>query len=246
MISPCSYYIERRRFRPAPPPAFHQPQLSPRLLRLIQAEPLASAAVLDLGCGSGRLALALAPHAAWVCGADWSEAAVLAARRQAAEAGLTNCEFRVADVEAIDYDALLPPPGAFSRWDLIVAHLCMADAMIEHAAKALAAGQCLCFVAFHRDQWLETGRRSRFAYDEEQLAQVLRAAGFRIEFLGVEQEIVSFESAEIAFKHYFTAGDLVHRWREDGRLEGLRSYFAAGGRTFTAKSHVIVKARRQA
>ena len=52
------------------------------------------------------------------------------------------------------------------------------------------------FVAFHVDQWRETGRRSRFAYDEVQARRSLAAAGFAVEHLEVEREVQCFGSVE--------------------------------------------------
>ena len=61
-----------------PAPAGHRPpnpgagadDISPRFLALLAAEGLARHRVLDVGCGSGRLALRLAPGAGHVVGLD--------------------------------------------------------------------------------------------------------------------------------------------------------------------------------
>ena len=92
-----------------------------------------------------------------------------------------NVEFVVGDVETSEYTAFGP--------DLITAHLCMSDAIVERAARALAPGRVFAFVAFHTDQWRETGRPSRFAYDEARARRALTAAGFAVEHLEVEQEV---------------------------------------------------------
>lgn len=51
--------------------------------------------ILDLGCGNGRQSRYLARHFDRVVGADVSPSAVARARAEAAEAGVTNVEFRV-------------------------------------------------------------------------------------------------------------------------------------------------------
>jgi 2-polyprenyl-6-hydroxyphenyl methylase/3-demethylubiquinone-9 3-methyltransferase len=70
---------------------------------------LAGARVLDVGCGGGILALAMASRGASVLGIDMSEAGLTAAARQAtangphadASGGARTCEFRRVTVEAL-------------------------------------------------------------------------------------------------------------------------------------------------
>jgi SAM-dependent methyltransferase len=68
------------------------------------ADPGPEDVVLDLGCGTGAIALALAPRAKWVIGRDPSEGMLERARRRAAERGLTNVEFGDGRFRAPDYD----------------------------------------------------------------------------------------------------------------------------------------------
>ena len=143
--------------------------LSRRFLALLEQEGLGGKRVLDLGCGWGRLALVLAVSAARVVGLDRDAGAIRNARERAAGAGLGNVEFHEMDVEREDYGRFAP--------DLITAHLCASDAIMERAGRALPPGGCLGMVAFHVDQWRETGRVSRFAYDEARMEAVLRRAG---------------------------------------------------------------------
>ncbi|MGC4956751.1 class I SAM-dependent methyltransferase [Actinomadura citrea] len=56
------------------------------------------ASILDLGCGRGRHTLAMARRGFHVHGIDFSAAAVAAARRAAASAGLTTATFAVANL----------------------------------------------------------------------------------------------------------------------------------------------------
>jgi len=96
------------------------------------------------------------------------------------------------------------------------------------------------FVAFHTDQWRETGRPSRFAYDEARARRALTAAGFAVEHLEVEQEVQRFASVEEALA---AAIGLAERWKSDGRWFHYVRFLEEGGRTLT-RSHLIVKARR--
>ena len=83
-----------------------------RLDRIVEAElaPVAGLRVLHLQCHFGLDSLTLAQRGADVTGLDFSAAAIHAARRLAAEAGLPT-RFVQADL----YDALeaLPEPGSF-------------------------------------------------------------------------------------------------------------------------------------
>ena len=207
--------------------------ISPAFLALVASEPLARQTALDVGTGRGRVAVALAPHCRRVVGVDREPAAIDEARRRAAAAGLTNVEFVVADAEAVEYAAFEPT--------LVVAHLCMSDAIVERAARALARGRVLAFAAFHADQWRETGRRSRFAYDKAQMESMLTRAGFAIEHLAVERHVRSFTSVEEGLA---VAVGLEEKWRADGRWFRYLKFLEEGGRTLTV-SHLHVKARRR-
>jgi len=155
------------------------PGVSARFLGLLAREPLDRSRILDVGCGAGRLSLALAPAAKSVVGLDREASLIQEARRRAADAHLANVEFHEADVE-VDF---------YERWrpDLVTAHLCASDAIIERAARALVPGACLAMVSFHVDQWKETGKVSRFAYDESRMRIALESHGFAVEALEVER-----------------------------------------------------------
>jgi len=219
---------------PAKPPA----GVSPRFWALLCAEPLKGSAVLDVGTGSGRLALALAPYCLRVVGIDRDAGAIEEATRRAKERRLTNVEFLAFDAEAPeDYDDVM---GEFRRPGLIVAHLCVSDRIIENSSRSLEPGHTLAFVAFHADQWRETGRRSRFAYDEDQVCRVLTGCGFVVQHLEVEREVQHFDSVEAALA---AAIGLAERWKTDGRWFHYVRFLEEGGRTLT-RSHLIVKARK--
>lgn len=200
---------------------------------LLVQEPLSELTVLDVGTGSGRLALEIAPLAAYVVGIDRDAEAITEGRRQAEAKGQSNVEFVVVDAETTEYAAFAP--------GLVVAHLCMSNAIVERAARALPPGRVLAFVAFHTDQWCETGRPSRFAYGEERACEVVTAAGFVVEHLEVEREVRRFGSVEEALA---ASIGLQERWRADGRWFRYVRFLEEGGRTLT-RSHLIVKARRR-
>ncbi len=200
--------------------------------QLLTSESLTGLTVLDVGTGAGRVALALAPHCRQVVGIDHDAKLLDDARRRAAGLTQMNVEFVAGDAEAMEYASFAP--------DVVVAHLCMSDAIAERAGRALAAGRVFAFVAFHADQWRETGRRSRFAYDEDQARNLLARTGFTIEHLEVDRDVQTFSSLEEGLA---AAIGLEEKWRSDGRWVRYLKFLEKGGRTLT-RSHLVVKARR--
>lgn len=85
------------------------------------ARPAADDRVLDVGCGSGRLAVALAPLVEHVTGVDLTPAMLDQARSLQADAGVANVEWRQSDVTALPF-----ADGAFS--------LVTCRAMLHHTA----------------------------------------------------------------------------------------------------------------
>lgn len=219
-------------------PDSRPPGVSARYWTLLHEERLGGADVLDVGTGTGRIALALAPRCRRVLGIDRDAAALAEARHRAAEAGVANAEFADVDAEARDdYLALTP---AWKRPTLVVAHLCMSEAIIAAAARTLRAGEALAFVALHVDQWRETGRRSRFAYEADEARRQLERHGFAVEHLEVEQEVQRFESVEQGLA---AAIGLAEKWKSDGRWFHYIKFLEEGGRTLT-RSQLVAKARR--
>jgi len=209
--------------------------LSPTLVAWLGEEPLQGRAVVDVGTGTGRLALHLAPRARRVVGLDTDAGALVEAQRQARRAGLANVLFVVADVERTDY-------RAFGQPDLVVAHLCMSDAIVERAGSSLPPGGVLAFAAFHTNQWRETGAVSRFAYAPDRARAVLQGAGLRVERLDVEEEVTHFSSEVDALAG---TASLRARWEGDGRWKVWERFVTEGGRTLT-RSRLVVLARREA
>ncbi|HEX4491034.1 MAG TPA: class I SAM-dependent methyltransferase [Acidimicrobiia bacterium] len=105
--------------------------------------------VLDLGCGPGRHALALARRGIEVVGIDHSDEFVALARQAAQHAQLTNARFERADVRALDkraeFDAVICLcQGGFGllggREDVD---------LLRRFARALKPGGRLALTAFH-------------------------------------------------------------------------------------------------
>lgn len=207
-------------------------ELSPAFLRLLETEPLAGLTLLDVGTGAGRLALALAPRARAVVGVDRDARLIEEARKAAAAAGAKNVRFVVGDVEVEEYAPFKP--------DVVVAHLCMSDAIAERAARVLPLGGVFAFVALHPEQWKETGRPSRFALGEVGARRLLKRCGFAVEHLEVERDVAGFETVEQGLA---AAVGLREKWRRDGRWFRYVKFLEEGGRTLT-RAHLVVKARK--
>jgi amino acid adenylation domain-containing protein len=87
--------------------------------------------VLDAGCGDGRLATALAPHAGLVVGFDLSPEMIASARRRACEAGFGNVRFLVGDIS--------DPPFAPASFDLVVSSFALHETSLDRTLPGIAA-----------------------------------------------------------------------------------------------------------
>lgn len=226
-----------RAYRPGEGHEAEHGGLSETLLRLIREEPLRERTVLDVGCGSGRLTFALANESRRIIGIDWSDQAIEQAEQQARMLALDHVTFLCCDAERVEYRELGPI-------DLVVANLCMSDEILRRAAAVLEPGRYIAFAAFHQDQWKESGRTSRFAYQEGQVETALAVVGFDPVYLEVEQEVLSFASPDEALACLEASG-LTGKWKTYGRWEGFLAYLEGGGRELTIRARVIVKARKR-
>jgi 2-polyprenyl-6-hydroxyphenyl methylase/3-demethylubiquinone-9 3-methyltransferase len=204
------------------------------LLHLLREEPLEGLRLLDVGCGTGTLTFVLAPFVRSIVGIDRSREAVQEARRKAEEEGVGGkVEFHVADAYTVDY-------RRFGPIDLVVAHLFMAEEVVERASQALSLGAPFAFVCLHAENLKEFGMRSRFSYTREGLRRILERYGFRVEHLEIEKEMESFRSPEEILERFSRARDA---WEKSGRWQGLLRYLEGGGRSVT-HSLLVGKARK--
>ncbi|HEV8664156.1 MAG TPA: class I SAM-dependent methyltransferase [Candidatus Methylomirabilis sp.] len=228
-----------RTYRPGEgSPDDHAP-LTPTFLRLALAEVAPGTRVVDLGCGAGRVALALARAGGLLVGLDSAARAVAAARAAAARDGLSRARFLHADVETAD----LPGVTGWAAADLAVAHFCYSGRLLAHAAGFLRPGGAIVCAAIHPDQWRETGRPSRFAVAEAEVEAHAAAAALLPEAASRETERLRFSGWEEA-RAYLGGAALWDRWAADGRGEALRAAFAAGRRTLTVRSTLLFTLRR--
>lgn len=116
---------------------------------LAAAELTPDAAVLDVGCGTGATARAAAARAARVTGLDISAPMIEAARHITEQAGVTNAEFTVADVQT----AALPAVDvAISRFGVMF----FEDPVAAFANLRGAAGRVafVCWQPMPVNEWM--------------------------------------------------------------------------------------------
>ena len=217
------------------------------------------ARALDIGCGTGVAARALARRGVQVTGIDRSPDFIAAARRFAAEEGVAP-EFRVADAHA--------PPFADASFDAVVAHTLLSHAadparVLAEARRVLAPGGRL--VVFDGDYasltWAcadaEAGRRMDRALARAAFHNplVVRSLPGLIAGAGLELEDVAADAvSEIGGGSYFrtmaetyaplvaeaglASADEVAAWLEEQRAA------MAAGRFFACCVYYTAFARR--
>ena len=144
---PLAYLTGRREFwslpiEVGPEVLIPRPETEGLVELALRLGPSPSARVVDLGTGSGAIALALASERpGWhVCATDVSPEALVLARRNAERLGLTGIDFRLGDwcqaLERDDYDLILANPPYIADGDPAVA----ADVRDHEPGLALYSG----------------------------------------------------------------------------------------------------------
>lgn len=115
--------------------------------------PKSTESILDIGCGAGGLALALAPRAGRVHGVDLSSRMLEVAAKRAAERGVTNVTFSQADAQTDDlgsgYDVVVSSFGTMFFDDHVAAFRHIAEAVKPGGRVVLAVWRWL-----EENEWL--------------------------------------------------------------------------------------------
>ena len=231
--------LRERPYRPGEGfPDTHAPS-TPTFLRLALREVRPGTRVLDLGCGAGRVGVALGEAGGLLVGLDVAAPAVTAARTAAVRAGLTQARFFQADAETVE----LPRVTGWEAADVAVAHFCYSRRLLEQAASFLRPGGAMICCAIHPAQWRETARPSRFAVNEAEVEAHATAAGLLPEAAVRETERLRLTGWGEA-RAYLVAAGLWEKWVGESRGEALEAAFAAGGRILTIRSSLLCKLRR--
>jgi len=131
--------------------------------------------VADLGCGTGQVTAALAPHVRRVVGVDQSAAMLKAARRRTA--GLDNVELKQGSLEALPLDA-----GACDGALLLLALTYVEDpaAVLRETARVLRPGGRLVvadLLRHDREEFRREMGQLRLGFDVQEMKTLLQEAG---------------------------------------------------------------------
>jgi SAM-dependent methyltransferase len=192
---------------------------------------------VDVGTGTGRVALFVAPRAREVLGVDVDASSLEAARWDAQRRGVTNVRFHQADAETVDLRAL----HEGRPFELATARLFLSRSLLPRLVDALAPGGHLVLEALEAENWREAGG-SRFNLPVDEVVQSLSSGGMRIEDARVEVERARLADARAAQAH-LKDRRLWTKWKADGRWTRLQASLRAGEPSLT-EARLVVWARR--
>lgn len=99
--------------------------------------------VLDVGCGTGKYALAISPHCRHITGVDLSPQMIEIARKKTAEYHIENLDFFVEDWHQLDIEEA----GYVGKYDLVFAHMTPAVQSADTFEKLSVASKGWCVLS---------------------------------------------------------------------------------------------------
>jgi ubiquinone/menaquinone biosynthesis C-methylase UbiE len=224
--------------------------------------------VLDLGCGTGQLALPLAPHVARVIAVDPEPTMLAEGRRLAIERGTTNIAWRQGDsyhLDELDLPTVdLVTMGASFHWTDREALLATLDTLVAaHGAVVVVSGGAPAdhtrppwhdTIAEIRAQYLGTARRagaSTYTHPAERHADVLRRSPFNhvdtVEWTWQHtRDLDSLVGLQFSFSYsapaQFPDDEAPARFEHDLR-QALTRQFPSGVFTETIRTEALIATR---
>jgi ArsR family transcriptional regulator len=151
---------------------FGQDVSSPALLGLLPAEWV----IGDLGCGTGAVIAALAPHVARVIGVDASDEMLTSARLRLAD--VANADLRPGSLEALPIDDGTLDAAVMM---LVLHHLPAPVAALTEARRVIRPGGRLLVIdmaAHDREEYRQQMGHVWLGFTDEQMRRLLEQAGF--------------------------------------------------------------------
>lgn len=162
-------------------------------------------AVLEIGAGTGRFALQIAPRVRQLTAIDLSEAMLAVLRRKAAERGVANVTTSAGEFLAFPFE---------SRFDLIVSfsaieYLADKQALFAKLAALLNPGGQLILTTPHNTFFRWWGRMGNYfrqglfmqAYGKREMRRLLAANGLRPCAISDHGRLTPFSSGILLFVH---------------------------------------------
>jgi len=192
---------------------------------------------LDLGTGTGRVAVYVAAKTRSVVGVDVDDSSLEAARWDAARKGAKNASFVKAEAETADLLAL----NQGRPFRLITARLFLSRRVLERIPALLDAGGNVVVEALEESHWSEAGG-SRFNLPVQTVIDDLQQGGLTVRQALVETATHPLADAAAA-KGYLKDHRLWTKWHADGRWERLKASIRTGGASLT-EAYLVVWAHR--
>lgn len=177
---------------------------------------------LDVGTGTGRVALAMARRAKHVVGVDVDPYILEAAKQAGRRFGVVNVTWVQGDAETVDLRTLSDGTG----FDLASARLFFSVPLMKNVTRALTPEGRFLFYALTDRHWHEAGG-SRFGVGAAAIQGAAQELGRSLD-LEEERTVNRFDDSAAARAHLESKG-LWDKWRRDGRWDTLRRTLKGGG-----------------
>jgi ubiquinone/menaquinone biosynthesis C-methylase UbiE len=186
--------------------------------------------VLDLACGSGRHALAIAPHVGRVLGLDRTASMIEEARRRAVDLAVANVEFEQQDMRELDSDGEFDAAyNYFTAWGYYDYETNLD--VLRRVLKSLKPGGKFLLEILNRGAVLRKFRAVDWnRVDEKTVALFERRFDFATGRMHSKYTyLTGAEKSEVEIDHYVPASDALIRHFADAGFSDVRLVAATDG-----------------